>query len=408
MEILRNTNFDFMKYRKFWVIFSLILVMAGIVSVFFLRNLNIGVDFAGGTQINLQFREKPDITELRGLLGGAGLEEIQIQRFGTEEENEVMVRTRLMEGQQEGSLQKVVTALDARLNPGQTGKPDVNRIGADALAGILTQANPDRLGADAQARYLKTAEAILEKRRDKGLFEGWNDVAGAGGLSPAGLQALQQRATLGNFTVLGVDNVGPQIGKELRSQGFWAVALSLLGMMIYIWLRFELRFGIGAIMACIHDVLVTLFLFTLAGYEFNLTTVAAFLTLIGYSVNDTVVIFDRIRENMRKTRRKPLIEIMNESINQTLSRTILTGGSTLLALAALLALGGDVIRGFAFVMAVGIIVGTYSSIYVASPFALLWESYFGSKSKIRGTTGATGTTVGTSGTADTPAHSKVG
>jgi preprotein translocase SecF subunit len=154
-------------------------------------------------------------------------------------------------------------------------------------------------------------------------------------------------------------------------------------MLVYIWIRFELRFGIGAVMACLHDVLVTLGLYALFGFEFNLTTVAAFLTLIGYSVNDTVVIFDRIRENMRKSRRKPLIEIMNESINQTLSRTILTGGSTLLALAALLWLGGDVIRGFAFVMLVGILVGTYSSIYVASPFALLWERYFGVKGERR-------------------------
>ncbi len=160
------------------------------------------------------------------------------------------------------------------------------------------------------------------------------------------------------------------------------MALSLLGMLVYIWFRFELRFGIGAIMACLHDVLVTLGLFALAGFEFNLTTIAAFLTLIGYSVNDTVVIFDRIRENMRKTRRKPLIDIMNESINQTLSRTILTGGSTLLDPGrAAAALGGDVIRGFAFVMLVGILVGTYSSIYVASPFALLWEQYFGSRGR---------------------------
>lgn len=386
MEILRNTNIDFMKYRKIWIAFSLAIVLAAIVSVFFLRNLNIGVDFAGGTQINLQFRERPDIDELRTLLEGAGLEEMQIQRFGTEEENEVMVRTRLTEGQQEGSLNKVVAALDTRLNPDQTGKPDVNRIGADALAGILARANPDRVPGDAatiQAHYLKPAEEILKKRRDQGLFESWNDIAGVGGLSPASLQVLQQQAVLGNFAVLGVDNVGPQIGEELRRQGFWAVVLSLLGMMIYIWLRFELRFGIGAIMACVHDVLVTLFLFTIFDYEFNLTTVAAFLTLIGYSVNDTVVIFDRIRENMRKTRRKPLIEVMNESINQTLSRTILTGGSTLLALAALLALGGDVIRGFAFVLTVGIIIGTYSSIYVASPFALLWERYFGGRSKMQ-------------------------
>src|SRR5258707_5800342 len=148
-------------------------------------------------------------------------------------------------------------------------------------------------------------------------------------------------------------------------------------------------------MASVHDVMVTLGLFTLLGYEFNLTTIAAFLTLIGYSTNDTVVIFDRVRENMRKNRRKPLIEVMNESINQTLSRTIMTGGLTMLTVAALLALGGDVLRGFAFVMTVGIIVGTYSSVYVASPFALLWEQLFGSKSRIRGE--VTGTPAGARG-----------
>lgn len=396
MEILRNTNIDFMKYRKFWIVVSLILVAVGVFSVFVHGQLNVGVDFAGGTQINLQFRDKPQIDRLRNVLEGAGLDEIQIQRFGTEEENEVMVRTRLVKGQEEGSLQKVVTALDRELNPGQTGKPDVNRIGADQLAAILAQANPDRLPAEAApARYLQTAEAILKQRRDQGLFASWDNLAGLGGLSQAGLNALQQRAALGNFTVLGVQNVGPQIGEELRRQGMYAVLLSLIGMLAYIWVRFELRFGVGAIMACIHDVLVTLGLFALLGFEFNLTTIAAFLTLIGYSVNDTVVIFDRIRENMRKTRRKPLIQIMNESINQTLSRTILTGGSTLLALAALLWLGGDVIRGFAFVMLVGILVGTYSSIYVASPFALLWEHYFGGRREAK---------TRRAGTAEAPAH----
>ena len=393
MELLRDTNIDFMKYRKFWIVVSLALVVVGIFSVFVHGKLNVGVDFAGGTQINLQFKDRPQIDRLRNVLEGAGLEEFTIQSFGDEEENEVMVRTRLTEGQEQGSLQKVVTALDRELNPGATGKPDINRIGADALAAILIQADPDRLGAAGAPRYLQTAEKILEQRRDTGLFNSWDQLAGLGGLSQSSLQVLQQRATLGNYAVLGTETVGPQIGEELRKQGFYAVLLSLIGMLIYIWVRFELRFGVGAIMACLHDVLVTLGLFALAGFEFNLTTIAAFLTLIGYSVNDTVVIFDRIRENMRKTRRKPLIEIMNESINQTLSRTILTGGSTLLVLTALLWLGGDVIRGFAFVMLVGILVGTYSSIYVASPFALLWEDWFGSGGRARRPGAATETPV---------------
>jgi preprotein translocase subunit SecF len=395
MELLRDTNFDFMKYRKFWVVVSLILVAAGIVAVFVHGNLNVGIDFAGGTQINLKFRERPDIDRLRSILGSQGMGDAQIQSFGDEDGNEVLIKTRLVEGREEGARDQIVRALDQQFNPGQTGKPDLNRIGAEAVAQILVQADPDRVagqGPDAAiAHYEEVAESILAKRTDVGLFETWDELAGVQGVSQAVLSHLRGQATLGNFTVTGVENVGPQIGEELRRQGFWAVILSLVGMLVYIWFRFELRFGVGAIMACIHDVLVTLGFYALAGFEFNLTTIAAFLTLIGYSVNDTVVIFDRVRENMRKTRRQPFIEVLNRSINETLSRTILTGGSTLLALLALLIWGGDVIRGFAFVMFVGILVGTYSSIYVASPFALLWEQLFGARGNriSRGTAAAT-------------------
>jgi preprotein translocase subunit SecF len=385
MELLHDLNIDFMKYRRFWIVVSLILVGLGFTALFVHGELNIGIDFAGGTQITLQFRERPDVNQLRRVLEGAGLEEVTIQRIGKETENQVVVRTRLMKGQDEGSLPRVSAALDAKLNPGlQGGKPDLNRIGSEALAELLVQANPDRLQGDAAAAEAKkVSQAIFEKRRASGLFHSWDDLTGVGGLSPGTLEVLKQRAVLGNFTVLGTENVGPQIGEELRQRGFYAVLLSLLGMLIYIWFRFEFRFGVGAVMASVHDVLVTLGLFAIAGFEFNLTTVAAFLTLVGYSMNDTVVIFDRIRENMRKNRRKPLLEVMNDSINQTLSRTLLTGGLTLLSVLALLALGGPVLRGFAFVMAVGILVGTYSSIYVASPFALLWEKYFGAEAKAR-------------------------
>lgn len=385
MEFLRDTHFDFMKYRKFWIVVSLILVAAGVFSVFVHGQLNIGIDFLGGTQINLRFRERPEIDRLRSLLAAQGLGDAQIQRFGEEEQNEVMIKTRLAEGREEGSREQVVRALDQQFNPGQAGKPDLNRVGTESLAEMLLAADPDRLASQgpdaARAHYEGVAGAILEKRTGAGLFASWDAIAGQQGVSPAAARALQERMALGSFAVTRVENVGPQIGEELRRQGFWAVILSLLGMLAYIWIRFELRFGIGAVMACLHDVIVTLFFYALLDFEFNLTTIAAFLTLIGYSVNDTVVILDRIRENMRKSRRKPLIETMNESINQTLSRTILTGGSTLLVLTALLIWGGDVIRGFAFVMFVGILVGTYSSIYVASPFALLWEFLFGAQGR---------------------------
>jgi preprotein translocase subunit SecF len=200
-------------------------------------------------------------------------------------------------------------------------------------------------------------------------------------VSPAARDLLEERAYLGRYAILGAENVGPQIGSELRSKGLWAVGLSLLGMMIYIWLRFELRFGIGAVVASLHDVLITLGLYAYVNYEFNLTTIAAFLTVVGYSVNDTVVIFDRVRENMRRTRRESLESLLNLSVNQTLSRTALTSGTTLLAVTTLYAFGGEVIRGFAFVIIVGVIVGTYSSVFVASPVVLWWERLFGREAR---------------------------
>lgn len=381
MELLRDTNFDFMKYRKFWVIVSLALVAAGIFSIFVHGNLNVGIDFAGGTQISLKFREKPDVDRLRQILATQGAGDAQIQSYGEEGDNEVMIKTRLVEGKEEGSRDQILQALDQQLNAGIGGKPDLNRIGTEAVTQFLVQADPARMGGQgpeaATAHYKAIAEAILNQRKDKGIFTSWDEIAGAQGVSQPILSVLREQTALGNYSLQSVENVGPQIGSELRRQGFLAVVLSLLGMLAYIWFRFELRFGVGAIMACLHDVIVTLFFYAIFDFEFNLTTIAAFLTLIGYSVNDTVVILDRIRENMRKSRRQPLIEIMNRSINETLSRTILTGGSTLLALMALLIWGGEVIRGFAFVMFVGILVGTYSSIYVASPFALLWENLFG-------------------------------
>ena len=377
MQFLHDTHIDFMKYRRFWIIVSFILVALGLYTIFGPHKLNLGIDFAGGTQITLAFRQEPDIDRIRTIVEQSGLRADTIQRYGRAEDHQVIVKTAVVKGSEEGSRDRLVDALAKSYNQGQTGL-DLNQTGIDALTPFLVQANPDRVPPQtAGSHYAAIAEALIKERRANGIFESMDRVAHVPGVSPAVASALQQGAHLGNFSVLSVENVGPQIGKELRAQGFWAVLLSLLGMLAYIWFRFELRFGIGAVMASLHDVAVTLGLFTLLGFEFNLTTIAAFLTLVGYSVNDTVVIFDRMRENMRKSRRKPLLELMNDSINETLSRTIMTSGLTFLTVLALLILGGDVLRGFAFVMTVGIIVGTYSSIYVASPFALLWENLFG-------------------------------
>jgi preprotein translocase subunit SecF len=380
MELFRDTHIDFMKYRKFWIILSLVLVLGGLYAILGPHTLNMGIDFAGGTQMTLGFRQQPDLARLRHVFEREGMAAATIQRFGKAADNQVLIKTTTSHQSEEGSRDKIVAALNREFNPGKTGL-DLNLTGADALAGFLVKADPDRVAAQgpaaALAHYNAMAEGIIKARHDTGLFQSLDGLGRIPGVSPAVATTLQQQAYLGNFNVLGNESVGPQIGGELRHQGFLAVVMSLLGMLAYIWFRFELRFGIGAVMASLHDVVVTLLFFWAFGLEFNLTTIAAFLTLIGYSMNDTVVIFDRMRENMRKSRRKPLIEVMNDSINQTLSRTIMTSGLTFLSVVSLLILGGDVLRGFAFVMTVGIIVGTYSSIYVASPFALLWESLFG-------------------------------
>lgn len=389
MDLLRDINIDFMKWRRFWVAISLIVIAIGLVAMFAVSHLNMGIDFAGGTQLTLKFRDQPNVDALRSLLEQAGMPEAAIQRYGKEADHSVMLRMPTVKGTEEGSGAKLLGALNAKFN-GDAGETfDLNQQGTASVASLLERLDPDGVGASqAASHYGGVADAIAAVRKQSGIVTEWSQLAVAG-VSPKDVAALQGNARLGNFAVLSLENVGPQVGSELRRRGLLAVVFSLLGMLAYIWFRFELRFGIGAIMASIHDVLVTLGLFTIAGFEFNLTTIAAFLTLVGYSTNDTVIIFDRVRENMRKQRGVPLIEVMNHSINQTLPRTILTGGTVFVAALALFVLGGDVIRGFAFIMTVGVIVGTYSSIYIASPFALLWERWFPVKGGVAGPKTAT-------------------
>lgn len=387
MQVIRETHIDFMKYRKVWIIVSFALVAFGLVAAFWTDWIRLGIDFEGGTQVNVVFKDQPKIDDLRSLIQGSGIKDPQIQRFGDSDSKEVLIKTPILPGAEEGSREKIVAALNQRYNQNLGAKADLNSIGSDSVVALLVAADPDGFAAQgaeaANAHYAEVADKLLAERRKEGILTDWNNLSKIEGVSPKVIAALQSQTQLGEYAVVGVESVGPQIGKELRGQGFWAVVLSLLGMLVYIALRFEFRFGVGAVMASLHDVLVTVGMFAIAGFEFNLTTVAAFLTLVGYSVNDTVVIFDRIRENMRKNKRKPLVDTMNDSINETLSRTILTSGLTLLSVIALLIFGGPVLRGFAFVLAVGIVVGTYSSIYIASPFALLWEQYFGAEAKAK-------------------------
>jgi preprotein translocase subunit SecF len=380
MDFLRNTNIDFMKHRKFFIGFSFLILAIGAVAVFFLGKLNMGIDFAGGTQLTLKFAAAPDEQDLREVLSRAGLKDTQIQRFGKPGENEILVRAPIVEGNEEGAGAQILEALSQHYNKAPASS-DLNQIGTGSIAQLLAAANPDGVTGEPEAvtaHYTAVAESVMKVRKERAIFRSWDEVAAVPGLTAKSLETLKSSAAIGSFSPLATENVGPQVGAELRKRGFLAVIGALLGMLVYIWIRFELRFGIGATMASLHDVLITLGLYAFMGYEFNLTTIAAFLTLIGYSVNDTVVTFDRVRENMNKHRGRNLLKVLNDSLNQMLSRTLLTGGTTILASLMLFLFGGDVIKGFAFIMLVGIIVGTYSSIYIASPFALLWEQWFGS------------------------------
>ncbi len=378
MRFLTESNINFMKYRGVFVWVSLVFLIVSFVELFAFKGLNLGIDFAGGTQMTVALRDERATDDLRRQLAAAGLNDAVIQTYGLPEDKTILVKTPVVEGSEEGSADAIIRALNTALNADAQGF-DLNQRGTQAVTDLLFDKDPDGLRDDddeeARARYEEMAAAVLAVRRP--VFRAVDELDAVEGLSADALATLKAEVTLGAFNVLGAENVGPQIGGELKKKGILAVTLSLIGMLFYIWYRFELRFGVGALVAVFHDFLITLGLFALINYEFNLPTIAAFLTLVGYSVNDTVVIFDRVRENMRRHRRKPLVDVMNESLNQTLSRTILTSGTTLLVVGCLFTLGGEVIRGFAFVLMIGIVIGTYSSIFVASPFALLWEKHFG-------------------------------
>ncbi len=378
MEVLTNTSVDFMGLRRVFVPLSAALMVAS-AALFFFGNLNLGIDFAGGTQLIVKFSEPPEIDQLRDRLAGEGFEEPPIlQRFGQASDNEVLIKTRLSDELAEGSRGVVTDSLDRYYNSGERGF-DLNQEGSASISEFLLQRDPDDVrtlgGEAAAAHYQISGESIMALRQEDGLLDSWEELQAIQGLSSEVFATLRSEARLGAFAILSAENVGPQIGSELRTKGILAVVFSLVGMLAYIWLRFELRFGLGALVALLHDVVISLGLFTVLGYEFNLITIAAFLALVGYSVNDSVVIFDRVRENLRLHRRQSLVDVINQSLNQTLSRTVLTSGTTLLMLATMFIFGGDALRGFSFVLLIGVAIGTYSSIFIASPVVLLWERF---------------------------------
>jgi preprotein translocase subunit SecF len=276
------------------------------------------------------------------------------------------------------------------IEPG--AKLDFNNAGQDVLVAHLREPL-QRAGVPLSETQLQQLVGSMRNFRDtpprSGLLGSFDQLSAVEGVAPAVISVLKQECSLGSFSVRRVEIVGPKVGAGLRQQAVLATLYALGGMLVYIAFRFEWIYGVAAVVAVFHDTLITIGLFSLFDKEIDLTVVAALLTLVGYSMNDSIVVFDRVRENLKILRREPLPSLVNKSINQTLSRTVLTSGLTLLTALALLFFGGPVLSGFSFALVVGIVVGTYSSIFIASPILVFWQNFLeGRKRAVRVTVAA--------------------
>lgn len=375
MQIFTNPTYDFVRWRLRWFAFSILWIAAGVV-IFFTQGVNLGIDFSGGANVILKFREQVPISTLR-----AQLPDATIQQYGKPDDRSVLIRLPQLhrEGDYAGNI---VAKLHDVLNANAGGKDDINFYGTDRLAGLFKNVDPDARGTnvDAQRYYNDLAERIIAKRSEVGIFTSMQQVTSVPGISPRDAAMLNDKTTLGVFNVLNQETVGPQVGKELQQKAVWAIILSAIAMGVYISLRFDMMFGVSAVVCIIHDILTSLAFLLMMRLEFSLNVVAALLTIVGYSINDTVVMYDRVRENRRKIK-KPmeLGEELNLAMNQTLSRTILTSLSVFVVLVALIIFGGNVIRGFAWILLIGVVSGTYSTISIVPAVAIWYEKLVGKR-----------------------------
>jgi preprotein translocase subunit SecF len=386
MEFFKGVNVDWMGKAKYFVTLSLVLLAVGWASILKNGGLRYGIDFRGGTLVYVRFAGAPPIDQIRKGLQSAGLANSTIQSIsdiGNSESQRDVVIGLEQQGTGDESLDAgknaILDVLHKTFGTDTSGKQDFNSITAPALADYLTTKDPLALGTNAGDRYKDLAQKLTDAR-DKdhgGIVTGFDELKNVPGVTQPTLTALAGGFSLGNFTIRNVEIVGPKVGAQLRRQAVLATLYALLGMLVYIAFRFEWIYGAAAVIAVFHDVLITLGFFSLFHYEISLTVIAALLTLVGYSMNDTIVIFDRVRENLRLMRREPFAAIVNKSINQTLSRTILTSGLTFLTVVVLYLMGGEVLRAFAFAMVVGVVVGTYSSFGIAAPIVVVWNKYRG-------------------------------
>ncbi len=383
MKLFSQTKIDFLGKRKYFLLLSLGLFLAGAASLALKGGPKFGIDFKGGTLVYVKFAEAPRLDEIRNALNTQGLDVATLQPF--EEEggsHELKIDLNLTEGEVITSGQDKIVATLRGVYGGDESKIDFNNVGLETLADRVVSNPKIAESASTTEEINQAVEALLAFRDtapQSGLVTDFSQLASVADVNPDILSALQEEAYLGAFAIRGGGYVGPKIGKELQWQAAQATFFALGGMLVYIAFRFEWIYGVAAVAAVFHDVLITLGFFSIFDREIELTAIAAFLTLVGYSMNDTIVIFDRVRENRKLTRRQPLASLLNLSVNQTLARTILTSGLTLVAALCLLMFGGEVLRSFSFALVVGVIVGTYSSVFIASPILLWWQGLAGAQ-----------------------------
>lgn len=375
MELFRDTNFDFMGNKWPLIGLSLVLTAVGLVSLIVKGGPEYGIDFKGGTLLYVKFADKPSEETVRTALAKKIPGEISV--VAVQGTNELMIQTEL---RNERDLQSTRQTIEDTL-------ATVFNSAADKLnfTGAPAQRVYERLNLPLQKSGVFISDDDLRKLvvnvlsfRDKqkgGMLASFDELSSVPGMTPQILNVIKQESFLGKYLVRNTEVVGPRVGKELRTKALLATLYALGGMLIYVGLRFEFVYGFAAVIAVFHDTVITIGLFSLFHKEISLTVIAALLTLVGYSMNDTIVVFDRIRENLQRGRKGDMTEIVNRSINETLSRTIMTSGLTLLTAVALWLFGGQVLNGFAFALVVGILVGTYSSIFVASPILVFWQDF---------------------------------
>lgn len=360
MRIFDNINVDFLSKRKITYFLSGTLILISLISLV-TRGLELGIDFLGGTEIALKFEQPIDIADIRNDLNEIGLGNIEVKTFGGE--SGLLIRTELQQMNPE-LFNRVTESIVQNIN---SNFPGIQFSEVESTVNSITY----------KFESSSTAQAVSDKLFESGFQTSVaenNSVVFRVGIADWIEESLRESLPGNSFVIQKEDQVGPKIGEELKLDSLLAILVALIVILSYLWVRFKLVFGMGAVIALFHDVLITLGLFSLLyglipglNLEISISVVAAFLTLVGYSINDTVVVFDRVRENIKLHKTAKLEDNINNAINRTMRRTIVTSATTLFVVTVLLFFGGDVLRGFAFTLFFGIIVGTYSSIFVASP-----------------------------------------